>query len=888
MIDVLDLVGDRKLEAHSSIVLTYGLDLLLYDGYLRRQLFTAGAANQIVFCDANCYERELAAVASSRYLGRAYSVTPVHQAAAFHPKIYLLLGAERGRMVIGSGNATLGGLTRNGELFGVFEFDPRSDAGPHPAFRTAMALVRSLADKAPAPVRTQLDRAVSRSAWLQQPPVEDGRKLLIGGPGRPALLSQVLAEIGERSIDEVTVCSASFDRRLSAVERLTTLPGRPSVTCLVQPDEVALDGESVRRLGTTVNWREISLEHLRRKADQADTFSHAKLYVFASGDQEFVAYGSANASAPALLDGGEPNTEVLVLLPPMRRGTVADKLQLKASLDSASVYTRLCECSWPAEDERPADENLIRINGIAADHGRFTVSFAAEPPTRELRLALAPSPEGTDLIGSVALAQRDDGQWTGTWAGNADAARVGWIVDADGRRISNTVAVTWREVADRVSGSGQGRKVDEAIAAIQDGQLLSMALYSLLDHASDLPRSPSRAADDSAPLGRDDVVSDRPQASFYSDRVAIDGHVSSHLGAERMDLDLLAYLVQPLAVNTANDDGDWSRNEEDERRAIDEGDTQGEGTNAGASVDATVATIERKARSMARRLDRAARAAEDALGMPEVARSASELARQLWMIQVAGFLAGREVLATDGPAVCLAPEAFARYVLRLAHALVGGKAGGLLTRAPASIWEGHDGENMKRGLAFAWTCVAWAAAHTRRHWESVAEANEHPSSLAEAVPELVAARFVRFARTRCDAPDEADLSRRLPAVATLTADEKRAAAARLDRLVSALVGFDASPPDVFPPVPPRVEPGTLVYSAGCGLTVVAQAGEASVQLVDLSAGTRTAGRKGKGQDPDWLKTFRARVVILSGLDIPTTYWRPPRDLVQLSRGREKR
>jgi hypothetical protein len=134
MIDVLGALGDSEVAGESSIVLSYELDLAIYDGWIRRRLANAGVGNQVVFCDLGVYERELEALSAARHFGRAYSVTPVRQVGAFHPKIYLLLGRRSGRLVVGSGNATSGGLLRNAELFGVFEYDGNANSGPHPAF----------------------------------------------------------------------------------------------------------------------------------------------------------------------------------------------------------------------------------------------------------------------------------------------------------------------------------------------------------------------------------------------------------------------------------------------------------------------------------------------------------------------------------------------------------------------------------------------------------------------------------------------------------------------------------------------------------------------------------------------------------------------------------
>jgi hypothetical protein len=135
MLDVLELLGGGSgLDLRASIVLTYSLDLPLYDGLVRRTLARAGILNQAIFCDLTPYNLETHSQAATQHLGTYYSVTPLWQTGSFHPKVYLLLGPRHGRMLIGSGNATSGGLLRNAEVFGLFEFDKAKDPGPHPAF----------------------------------------------------------------------------------------------------------------------------------------------------------------------------------------------------------------------------------------------------------------------------------------------------------------------------------------------------------------------------------------------------------------------------------------------------------------------------------------------------------------------------------------------------------------------------------------------------------------------------------------------------------------------------------------------------------------------------------------------------------------------------------
>ena len=279
MIDLLTLISDRHMEAHSSIVLTYALDLVLYDGFLRRQLRTAGAKNQIVFCDGGCYETELSKIEVARQMGRSYSCTPVHHEAAFHPKVYLLLGAHRGRLLLGSGNATLGGLTRNAELFGVFDFDDQRDTGPHPAFVAIVSMIQRLSQSSSSLVRLQLERAIARSPWLKRVPVDDARTVLVSGPGIRSMLDQIRETIGPAPLDDLLVCSASFDRQLIGLERLAQLTKSGQITCLVQPGQTTIDGVAVKKLGRKVRWRQVTLRHLRHKTDSGEIFCHAKLLV---------------------------------------------------------------------------------------------------------------------------------------------------------------------------------------------------------------------------------------------------------------------------------------------------------------------------------------------------------------------------------------------------------------------------------------------------------------------------------------------------------------------------------------------------------------------------------------------------------------------------------
>ena len=208
---------------------------------------------------------------------------------------------------------------------------------------------------------------------------------------------------------------------------------------------------------------------------------------------------------------------------------------------------------------------------------------------------------------------------------------------------------------------------------------------------------------------------------------------------------------------------------------------------------------------------------EEALGI-----RAASIARQIWMTHIAAFLTERQVLSSENEEVrCLDARSFARYVLRVCRALAGGKGGGVLSLVPPDTWAGPDGDTLRRGLAFLWTCCLWAAVYLRQ------ESSEELESIWETVPELIAGRFVATVRARCKAPDKQDIARRLPAckdMAALEASEKQAS-----RLAGLILSTEAKdePARKLTGAISAVEPGALVFHPSVGVTV----------LVDRELGT---------------------------------------------------
>lgn len=892
MIDIISELTTPEIDAHSSIVLTYSIDVLLYDGLLRRRLAQAGAANQVVFCDFRKYQEQIDALGAARRLGRSYSLTPIHQTAAFHPKLYMVLGRKGGRLLVASANATIGGLLRNAETIGLFRYDREQESAPHPAFRECFTFIEAVAREAPEVVQRQLSRARSWTPWLDAAPASDHRTVLFGGRGQDPLLTQIRARIGKKAVREILVCTASVDRQLDGLRQLTAVTAPPGrVRCVVQPDQIRIDGEAVKRLGKTITWFPFVDPYPSSRKRRRDSFAHAKFLVFDVGAEEIFVYGSANASFPALLDP-RGNTEIVVLFEPWKRGMAIRRLGLEPSLKRGDIGTQLRERSWAEEDADETQECPILLTAAvpSADGVRLRLARSPSIPLDAV-LELYESPRRAPLLkGKVAVKSLEPVARLSTVP---EAARVARLTGPDAEPLSNFVGITWPEVATARSSSGVHARTEAAFRAMQDGVVLGTVLFELLDHVRDfeIVRGPGQRRSTEGPTDEDSNadVSGSPE-SFYTDETPKEANARGWVG-DRTDLDLLAALVQPLhggshakRKSTEDDDDpeldDSALAEEEERRGIDEKGGSGSGEERGEAPSLTSKeTILRAARRLQRRLDRAATAAEEALAHKTHLSNipASALARQIWMTHIAAFLAGREIPTTDGDdVVCLEAIDFAGYTLRLCRALAGGKDGGLLALVSEKTFAGPDGDSLKRGLSFLWTCAVLAVAETADYWSKapgadVEEDSECADGLWDAVPELIAARFVLAIRPHCRKADLNDVEVRLPAWSSRADGRFGAWKRRIDRLAKLIEKYEGA---ARPRQARTMEPlmcGRLVHHPAMGVTVLMRQSEnRKYHLLDLSRHSE--------EDPDRMSRIFLRdqiVPIPIEKELDGWVWREP-------------
>src|ERR1700755_1525042 len=110
-----------------GVVCTYTFDPQLFEEYcLERLTSLSHNGNLTILLDRGVYERALAGPESHRprRANLRYLLHPVAVArGVFHPKIFLLTAKGKGRLIVGSANATRPGITANAQFVGCYAFD---------------------------------------------------------------------------------------------------------------------------------------------------------------------------------------------------------------------------------------------------------------------------------------------------------------------------------------------------------------------------------------------------------------------------------------------------------------------------------------------------------------------------------------------------------------------------------------------------------------------------------------------------------------------------------------------------------------------------------------------------------------------------------------------
>lgn len=333
----------------ASLITTFNAYLPFYEEIVLSRLRASGCRHNVVLMDAaHCHAVYSNEETRPRYAGREYTLVPMRSRAAFHPKIFLLVGRRKAAIFVGSHNLTLSGFGYNRELTTRFEFKPGSDDIGNDIARQAWNSIEdwlaAQGDVLPEPLREAVRGVSNFGGWLRgQAGAPGDVTFLAQTPSSPGIWTQLRSQLPER-MKRIIVVGPFFDSDLALLSQFRQAWPRTPILVAVEPATAVLPERNDAK--KTFDFRNAA------KLGKRGGYLHAKCYFFdTGGTKDLLVVGSANPSAHAWLGTAKFGNDEAVIV---RSGRAASDSAQQLGLPKVADLRPLDARDWKALSEARA------------------------------------------------------------------------------------------------------------------------------------------------------------------------------------------------------------------------------------------------------------------------------------------------------------------------------------------------------------------------------------------------------------------------------------------------------------------------------------------------------------------------------------------------------
>lgn len=450
---------------YAAIYCTYGVDLAFFEEAILRPLRHKGCRNHLIFVDAVRYADTTNQFRASVFAaGRQYILVPIHLGHAFqsfHPKLILLVGPERGRLLIGSGNLTFTGVGHNHELFTCLDWRP-DQPELSALFTQAWQFIKRLQQYGPSRAAAGVIKKIEYMAnWLSEPGGQNGQ-LQFWHTLDTSLLEQLGRFLGEQKVNRITVVAPFLDKEAEALQQLH-LRLRPNEMRLVLQDATVVgDAGALQQLFESG----VPLQLYRFPDSQR--YLHAKAYLLETETRHYVLTGSPNCTRAALLStAATGNIETAALYdaetPDQLSYLLADCLQDRNKVTLEQIRVRPISL-LPTGNQTGTHDSSVFLHDVSVAKGYIYLQLTLRTlPAEAERLALSLSTVPRHILrlgdfNSVGFRECQlliNGELQEVMSRNEPLSAFLQVVTADGNPVNIRSNEVWLMLEDTLQAEAQ-------------------------------------------------------------------------------------------------------------------------------------------------------------------------------------------------------------------------------------------------------------------------------------------------------------------------------------------------------------------------------------------------------------------------------------------------
>ncbi len=368
-----------------AVLSTFEFDTAHFESRLLRSAALSQARRILVMVDADQFQKALAEKRPARWINQRYLVVPVRRKqGVFHPKLGLLLGEQRARLLCGSNNLTQAGSAHNLELLNsiLISAEDESSLAHAGLIRQALDFFSACAQHGEGHTARiagdWLSEAQAEFAWLTAQPLTTKPVLELVHTMDSSIWDWLQERMKQTPPSKIEVLSPFYDSDLRLLQRIRTAWPKCAVEITAQQRTSNLPAGLLKRFGKGVRLFDVEGAGSRRL--------HAKLVVAVVNGKATCLAGSANFTAAAF-DG--VNVETCL-------AWEADENALKSLFDGDVTRAPIAPDEFESGDESPPEEESkpstpLRIKSATLEaNGTLSVAFVfgADFKAQSLSIAL--------------------------------------------------------------------------------------------------------------------------------------------------------------------------------------------------------------------------------------------------------------------------------------------------------------------------------------------------------------------------------------------------------------------------------------------------------------------------------------------------------------------
>jgi hypothetical protein len=530
----------------AALLATFNSYLPFVEEVVLPRLRAAGCRYVVALLDGGQLSAEIAQERHRPVLaGRRYGVLPIAHGRAFHPKLTLLIGAKKARLIVGSHNLTMSGFIQNRELTNVIDIAGPKDRSGAACLLEVLEFTKAWSSELPPVLRAMVDDFEKLCAAYKGPTADDTNLAVVGSrPSGQPLWQRVRRFLPERATRAIVI-GPFFDGGLAFPKRLIDDLGLKELVVGIDSRTACFPG-NLKKLPPAM--RVVEAHDL----SPGRGYLHAKALLIEGKTERVLITGSANPTAAAWLNAADSRNAELVVI--RRLGKDGDgalgltRLAEEAPIDAA-VLARLRTRPEPAELSSSIGPPLIGICHGTSVHIDVQFQDLGEVVLRDLR--------GSDLPASLQKTP------TGFVAHVGDRAHEASVIEANLDGVPRFGFVHHPDLLREAALSSSQQKVREALRGLSGSVSDLEGLLRLVEKVIfDATPVAGEARGTTAPKERKHEKIEESTARLV-DTLKRDGeNEQRHLSTGDLGL-LLDYLMRKLWRSLSHEAGAEGRSEVD-------------------------------------------------------------------------------------------------------------------------------------------------------------------------------------------------------------------------------------------------------------------------------------------------------------------------------------